>query len=110
VLVNCQQEAYEKLDTGDAELLFVDLRMPEGNGAELVKRIGSIRTWPRIVVSSVFITLELEAEFKGKSMGVFRKPFQLDGLDDVLENFQQSNPIYGYRGADKMSASRLITK
>jgi len=35
MLVKCQQEAYEKLDTGDAELLFVDLRMPEAKETAL---------------------------------------------------------------------------
>ena len=78
-------EASEKLDSENIDLLFVDLRMPEGNGTELIKKVGNMPKKPRVIVCSAFITTDLEEEFKNKGICILKKPFKLDELNYALK-------------------------
>ncbi|MBI5639915.1 MAG: response regulator [Nitrospirae bacterium] len=77
-------EASEKLASEEIDLLFVDLRMPEGNGTELIKKVGDLHKKPRVIVCSAFITTELEDEFRSKGICILKKPFKLDELNNTL--------------------------
>lgn len=79
-------DATEKLNSEDIDLLFVDLRMPHGNGLEMVKKVVSLQKKIKIVVCSAFITAELEEEFKDKGIYVLKKPFKLDELNSVVRH------------------------
>lgn len=78
-------EAYGKLNSEDIDLLFLDLRMPEGNGTELIRKIDDLTRKPRVIVCSAFITSELEEDFKNKGICILKKPFKLDELNDALK-------------------------
>lgn len=78
-------EAAEKLRTGKIDLLFIDLRMPEGGGVELIRQIENAQQRPKIIVCSAFITGELEHEFRSKGICTLKKPFKLDELNDTLK-------------------------
>ena len=78
-------EAAEKLRTGKIDLLFVDLRMPEGGGVELIRQLENAQQKPKIIVCSAFITSELEDEFRSKGICILKKPFKLDELNDSLK-------------------------
>ena len=52
-------EAAEKLKTDAVEVLFLDLRMPEGSGIELIRQLDLTEKRPKIIVCSAFITPEL---------------------------------------------------
>jgi len=78
-------EAAEKLRTGKIDLLFVDLRMPEGGGVELIRQLEIAQQRPKIIVCSAYITSELEDEFRSKGIWTLRKPFKLDELNDTLK-------------------------
>lgn len=78
-------EAYEKITQGQFDMLFLDLRMPEGNGTELLAKIDNLPQKPRIVVCSAFITNDLEEEFRSKGIFVLRKPFKLDELSMTVK-------------------------
>lgn len=77
-------EAAEKLRTGKIDLLFVDLRMPEGGGVELIRQLENAQQRPKIVVCSAFITNELEDEFRAKGVCTLKKPFKIDELNETL--------------------------
>jgi DNA-binding NtrC family response regulator len=79
-------EANEKLSSVDIDLLFIDLRMPEGNGLEVIKKVVNSPKKPRVVVCSAFITSELEEEFKDKGIFILKKPFKLDELNSTVRN------------------------
>jgi len=79
-------EAYEKLSAEQVDILFIDLRMPEGNGLEVIKRVVNSPKRPRVVVCSAFVTAELEDEFKDKGIFVLRKPFKLDELNSTVRS------------------------
>jgi DNA-binding NtrC family response regulator len=79
-------DAYEKLSSQDIDLLFIDLRMPEGNGLEVVKKVSESQKKTKIVVCSAFVTSELEEEFKDKGIYVLKKPFKLDELNSTVRH------------------------
>ncbi len=79
-------DAYEKLRSQDIDLLFIDLRMPEGNGLEVIKMVTNSTNKIKIVVCSAFVTSELEEEFKDKGIHVLKKPFKLDELNATVRH------------------------
>ena len=78
-------DASKKLDAGKFDMLFVDLRMPEGNGTELIEKVETLTVKPKVVVCSAFISSELEEEFKNKGICTLKKPFKLDELNRVIQ-------------------------
>lgn len=78
-------DAAAKLDSEKIDILFIDLRMPEGNGAELIKKLSDKAQKPKIVVCSAFITAELEGEFKAQGISVLKKPFKIDELNNTVK-------------------------
>lgn len=78
-------DASAKLDSEKIDILFLDLRMPEGNGAELIKELSNKAHKPKIVVCSAFITSELEEEFREKGINVLKKPFKINELNNTVK-------------------------
>ena len=78
-------EAYEKLNREKVDILFADLRMPDGNGRELIENIADLNLKLKVVVCSAFITSELEEEFRNKGICILKKPFTLDELNRVVQ-------------------------
>ena len=78
-------EAFEKLGKEKFDMLFLDLRMPEGYGTELIEKMGQLNQKPKVVVCSAFITPELEEEFRDKGICILKKPFKLDELDSTMQ-------------------------
>ncbi len=79
-------EVIEKLRADRFELIFIDLRMPEGSGTDLISQLGSLPYKLLVVVCSAYITVELEAEFRRSGIFILKKPFKLDELTQTLES------------------------
>lgn len=80
------KEACEELSKGNFDIIFTDLRMPGGNGTELLGRMGEITQKARVIVCSAFINNELTSILKDKGIGILKKPFRLDELEEVLKS------------------------
>jgi DNA-binding response OmpR family regulator len=78
------EEASEKLDAGEFDLVIVDLRMPGGSGIELIEKAEALARKPKIVVCSAFVTEELEEDFGRRGICILKKPFKLQELNDAL--------------------------
>jgi len=78
-------EAYEKLGSEKIDLLFLDLRMPGGDGTELIRKVHNPESKPKIVVCSAFIDAELEQELLKNGICILKKPFKLDELNRLLD-------------------------
>jgi DNA-binding NtrC family response regulator len=78
-------EAAQKLKTDAIEVLFLDLRMPEGSGIDLIRQLDLNEKRLKIIVCSAFITPELEDEFKTRGICMLRKPFKLEELNSTLK-------------------------
>jgi DNA-binding NtrC family response regulator len=79
-------EASERMQSEEIDLLFIDLRMPEGNGTELIKKVVNLPRKPKIIVCSAYITSELETEFREEGICILKKPFKLDELNCALKS------------------------
>ena len=77
-------EAAERLRTDAIGLLFLDLRMPEGDGVQLIRQLDDPAKRPKIIVCSAFITQDLEEEFREKGICILRKPFKLEELNEAV--------------------------
>jgi DNA-binding NtrC family response regulator len=82
-------EAFEKLSSGDVDILFIDLRMPEGSGTDLLQKIRNISRKPKIVVCSAYITPELEKEFRDNGILILKKPFKIEELKNIIKKSQE---------------------
>jgi DNA-binding NtrC family response regulator len=78
-------DAFNKLQSEDFQVLFLDLRMPEGNGTELLGKLEKLNRKPKVIICSAFITSELEEEFKNKGICTLKKPFKLEELNSTLK-------------------------
>jgi len=66
LLLHRTSQRLRKAQDREDNLLFVDLRMPEGGGVELIRQLENAQQRPKIIVCSAFITSELEDEFRSK--------------------------------------------
>lgn len=78
------REAIEILEQKKIDILFTDLRMPEGNGADIIKKVSELTYNPKIVVCSAFITQEMAEDFHAQGILTLKKPFKLAELEGVL--------------------------
>ncbi len=79
-------DAAARLRSDHFDLLFVDLRMPEGNGTDLIRKLGDLPHKPKVIVCSAYITPELEAEFRTNGICMLKKPFKLEELNNALKS------------------------
>ena len=68
----------------DFDMLVTDLRMPAGNGAELIEKVSILAKKPRIIVCSAYITNEMATDFHLQGICTLKKPFKLDELEKIL--------------------------
>ncbi|MCK4911233.1 MAG: response regulator [Thermodesulfovibrionales bacterium] len=86
------QEALALLGSTKFDVLFTDLRMPEGNGAQLIKQVSDMpNKCSRIVVCSAFITSEMARDFESKNILTLKKPFKLNELESVLARCEEDS-------------------
>lgn len=86
ITVSNVADACEKLASQDIDLLIIDLRMPEGSGLEVVKKVINSPGKTKVIVCSAFVTAELEDELKSNGVHVLKKPFKLDELVSAVKN------------------------
>jgi len=78
-------DASARLESDRIDVLILDLRMSDGNGIELIRKMEGLIQQPKVVVCSAFITPELEQEFRKKGLGILKKPFKLDELNRTVQ-------------------------
>lgn len=89
ISVSNTHEALAKIRDEDFDVMFTDLRMPEGNGADLLESMRQIPDEiPKIVVCSAFITAEMASEFKQRGFLTLKKPFKLAELETAVKQCQ----------------------
>jgi two-component system nitrogen regulation response regulator GlnG len=86
VSVSSPKDALSQMDKTSFDILITDLRMPEGNGTELLEDVRQMTNPPQnIVVCSAFITAEMSKEFKKQGVHTLKKPFKLAELEKTLD-------------------------
>jgi DNA-binding NtrC family response regulator len=85
VSVSNAREALAKINRDTFDVVFTDLRMPDGNGSSLLKEV-SEKTGKavKVIVCSAFITAEMAEDFKSRGILTLKKPFKLAELENTL--------------------------
>jgi len=86
--------ALEKLEQRSFEILFVDIKMPEMDGIELLKKVKS--EYPDTAVVIITAYGSIESSVKAMKLGAtdyLLKPFKPDQLTLVMEKINQQNKI-----------------
>lgn len=86
VSVSNNNDALERMETDRFDALFIDLRMPDGSGSQLLEKTGELTNCPdKIVVCSAFITGEMAQDFSRRGILTLKKPFKLAELENTLK-------------------------
>ena len=74
------REAFEKVKSGNFDLVISDIRMPGGDGVELIQRMqrDSVKT-PLIFISG-FADIQVDEAYELGASGYFAKPFVLQDI------------------------------
>lgn len=85
ITANSAKEGIEKLQTEKPNVILLDVRMPEMNGLDAMKRIREIDSNVAVIMATAVVDDKVVAEVvKMKATDYIVKPFDLDYLRKVL--------------------------
>jgi CheY-like chemotaxis protein len=90
------RQAIERLRSQPYDTVVTDLRMPGGDGLELIQWLGSYSPSTKILVVSAYITAEFRAEYESSpTIGILEKPVELVKLIELVEQLGPRRGFYG---------------
>jgi CheY-like chemotaxis protein len=90
------RQAIERLRSQPYDTVVTDLRMPGGDGLELIQWLGSYSPSTKILVVSAYITAEFRKEYGNQaSIGILEKPVELIKLIELVEQLGPRRGFYG---------------
>lgn len=90
------RHAIDRLRNEAYDVVLCDLRMPGGNGTQLLQWLGSYSPSTMIIVVSAFITEEFRKTYKPTGrLRILEKPVDLDVLVSTLEELGPRKGFYG---------------
>ncbi|MCA9650439.1 MAG: response regulator [Myxococcales bacterium] len=90
------RHAIDRLRAEPYDVVLCDLRMPGGNGTQLLQWLGSYSPSTMIIVVSAFITPEFRKTYKPTGrLRILEKPVDLDVLMGTLEEIGPRKGFYG---------------
>lgn len=90
------RQAIERLRSQPYDTVVTDLRMPGGDGLELIQWLGSYSPSTKILVVSAYITAEFRKEYGNQAtIGILEKPVELAKLIELVEQLGPRRGFYG---------------
>lgn len=90
------RQAIERLRSQPYDTVVTDLRMPGGDGLELIQWLGSYSPSTKILVVSAYITPDFRKEYGNQaSIGILEKPVELAKLIELVEELGPRRGFYG---------------
>ncbi len=90
------RQAIERLRSHPYDTVVTDLRMPGGDGLELIQWLGSYSPSTKILVVSAYITDEFRAEYENQgAIGMLDKPVEIAKLIELVEELGPRRGFYG---------------
>lgn len=89
------QAAYELAMKIHPDAIVSDIRMPGGDGIELLKRIRSsvLKKQPRVILITGFADVTMEQAKEMGAQGMLPKPFNLRQLRELVVNTLADDPL-----------------
>lgn len=90
------RQAIERLRDRAYDVVVCDLRMPGGDGRQLIQWLGSHSPSTRIIVVSAFVTPDFRQQFDPSTgLRICEKPVELDNLLRMIEEIGPRRGFYG---------------
>ncbi len=90
------RQAIERLRSQPYDTVVTDLRMPGGDGLELIQWLGSYSPSTKILVVSAYLTPEFRKEYGNQAtIGILEKPVELAKLIELVEQLGPRRGFYG---------------
>jgi CheY-like chemotaxis protein len=90
------RQAIERLRSQPYDTVVTDLRMPGGDGLELIQWLGSYSPSTKILVVSAYLTAEFRAEYESSpTIAILEKPVELSKLIELVEQLGPRRGFYG---------------
>ncbi len=86
-------EALDKLNTGDYDVVYTDIRMPGMDGIELAERVKARRPWTPVVIITGYGSEANERRAKAAGVKAFlHKPLSLETIETSAEQALEAAP------------------
>nr|WP_269744739.1 response regulator [Plesiocystis pacifica] len=90
------RQAIERLRSQPYDTVVTDLRMPGGDGLELIQWLGSYSPSTKILVVSAYITDDFRAQYENQgAIGMLEKPVEIAKLIALVEELGPRRGFYG---------------
>jgi two-component system response regulator AlgR len=86
------QEALEKLSVTPAEVVLLDIRMPQMDGIELARHLHKLEHPPVVIFTTAYDAYAIQA-FEQRAIDYLLKPIRLGRLFDALSRARDAVPI-----------------
>ncbi len=106
-------EALSIIDTQPVDLIFLDIKMPEISGTEVLKRIRSKGITTPVVIMTAFATVKNAVDCtKLGALTYLQKPFTTDKIKTIIDEImkQEENPNARNMDYQIMIIKQLITE
>ena len=105
-------EATRQLEKDDFDLVFLDVRLPDGDGTELLERLAAAPARPLVVMITGHGTIESAVGcMRAGAFDYVIKPFSIDQIDVILkkaESFSQLVKVNQFLNLENVNATELI--
>jgi DNA-binding NtrC family response regulator len=112
VSVGSLAEANEVLEKDDFDLLFVDVRLPDGDGTELLEKVVQSPSGPLVVMITGHGTVESAVScMRAGAFDYIIKPFSMSQIDVLLkkaESFSQLVKVNQFLNQEHVGQTELI--
>lgn len=78
------RSAFKMLEDKDFDIVLSDVRMPRGDGVELIKNIQSLTNKPKVFLCTGFSDLTFDEAQKYGVLEIFSKPFNMKTIVDRI--------------------------
>lgn len=105
-------EATRQLEKDDFDLVFLDVRLPDGDGTELLERLAASAASPLVVMITGHGTIESAVScMRAGAFDYVIKPFSINQIDVILkkaESFSQLVKVNQFLNQESVNATELI--
>ncbi len=105
-------EATRQLEKDDFDLVFLDVRLPDGDGTELLERLAASAASPLVVMITGHGSIESAVScMRAGAFDYVIKPFSINQIDVILkkaESFSQLVKVNQFLNQESVNATELI--